>query len=435
MSANDATLDPITGLLNRNGGLQAAERLVAAVAGSGTVLTAVWIDLDRFQQVNESFGHQGGDKVILRITERIRTVLPASAELSRMGADEFLCLLLGYDSQSAKRLAKDLLREIEDPLQVDDILFRPSASVGIATYQLGEAPLAWLERADRALIEAKRQGGKRIVLSGEEPVPGRLGILLAREELAVESDLHTALENGGLQLNFQPIVRLDGRIEGVEALMRCNANGRQISPAKFIPVAEKTGLVVRLGEWSQLQGAHCAHRLREDGIGTKVAINVSRAQLTSSKFIQALHGALICADVEPSMIELELTESLFMDLSDIVQTNLRHARDVGVGLAIDDFGTGYSCLSNLKDLPATKLKLDRAFVCVLPEDRRAFAVVKAMTQLARELGMVVVAEGVETQEQWDALAEAGVDAIQGYLLARPMEEDALVSWLQQRKSV
>jgi len=291
---------------------------------------------------------------------------------------------------------------------------------------------SWLERADRGLLEAKCQGGNRIVSSGEEPVPGRLGVLLAREELAIESDLHTALENGGLQLHYQPILGVDGHIEGVEALMRCSANGRQIAPMSFVPVAEKTGLIVRLGEWSMLQSAFYAARLQAQGIATKVAINVSRAQLTSPKFIQALHGALICANVAPELIELELTESLFMDFSDTVQNNLRSASKTGVGLAIDDFGTGFSCLANLKDLPATKLKLDRAFVCVLPEDRRALAVVKAMTQLARELGMIVVAEEVETQGQLDALLQAGVDATQGHLHARPMTDEDLLNWLLHR---
>jgi diguanylate cyclase (GGDEF)-like protein len=433
MLMDDATLDPITGLLSRNGGLQAAMRLVRGAADGNTSLVAMWLDLDRFQQVNQSFGHMGGDTVIARIAHRISATISIGRELSRMGSDEFLCLLPGVDKDGAERLAYELLRAIEEPLPVDDILFRPSASIGVALHLPGEDSLAWLERADRALIEAKRQGGNRIIISGEEPVPGRLGVLLAREELAIESDLHTALETGGLQLHFQPILRLDGRIEAVEALMRCNANGRHISPVKFIPVAEKTGLIVRLGEWCLLQGGHYAARLHRAGIPAKVAINVSRAQLTSPKFIQALHGTLICTDVAPALIELELTESLFMDLSEVVQTNLRSARSIGVGLAIDDFGTGFSCLANLKDLPATKLKLDRAFVSVLPEDRRAFAVVKAMTQLAQELGMTVVAEGVETQGQMDALVQAGVDATQGYLHASPMSEDALLAWLEKRK--
>jgi len=431
---DNASPDPITGLLTREGGLQAAMRLVVDASAGDKPLVAMWLDLDRFQQVNQSFGHLGGDKVIAGIAQRIRSTLSIPCEISRMAGDEFVCLLPGFDPIEARQLANDLLRAIEEPMSISGIRFRPSVSIGIAVHLPDEAPLAWLERADQALIEAKRQGGSRVLASGEEAVPGRLGVLLAREELAIESDLHSALESGGLQLNYQPILGLDGRLEGVEALMRCNANGRQISPLKFIPVAEKTGLIVRLGEWSLLQGALCAARLHSEGFATKVAINVSRAQLTSPKFIEAVHGALICANVAPQHIELELTESLFMDYSDIVQSNLRSARKIGVGLAIDDFGTGYSCLSILKDLPATKLKLDRAFVCVLPEDRRSFAVVKAMTQLARELGMAVVAEGVETQGQLDALAEAGVDAIQGYFHAKPMAEDDLLAWLQMRKA-
>jgi len=316
------------------------------------------------------------------------------------------------------------------PMPIDDILIRPSASIGIALGQVDDYPLGLLERADRAMIEAKRQGGNRIVISGDEPVAGRLGVQLAREELAIESALHAALESGGLKMEFQPIIRQDGSVEAVEALMRCNAHGLMIPPGKFIPVAEKTGLIFRLGEWSLLQGAYCAAMLREQGSTVKVAINVSRVQLTSSSFMQALHGALICANVAPELIELELTESLFMDLSATVQANLRGARAAGVGLAIDDFGTGYSCLSSLKDLPANKLKLDRAFISVLPRDRRAFVIVRAMTQLARDLGMIVVAEGVETMEQLNACEAAGVDATQGFFNARPMSGEALMRWMK-----
>jgi len=244
--------------------------------------------------------------------------------------------------------------------------------------------------------------------------------------------LHAALETGGLCLHYQPIILANGEIEAVEALMRCSVNGVNIPPGKFIPVAEKTGLVTRLGVWSLLQGALQARQLQEAGYHTKVAINVSRAQLISPKFTQALHAALICSNVKPELIELELTESLFMDVSDTVQINLRNAIAAGVVLAIDDFGTGYSCLATLKDIPAKKMKLDRAFVTVLPEDPRALAVVSAMTQLGHELGMTVVAEGCERQEEIDILLEAGVDAIQGFFYARPMPEEALLKWLQAR---
>jgi EAL domain-containing protein (putative c-di-GMP-specific phosphodiesterase class I) len=263
-------------------------------------------------------------------------------------------------------------------------------------------------------------------------LPDQLGVDLARMELAIKSALHHALEAGQMALYYQPVVLPDGRIEAVEALMRCITPGVQISPHDFIPVAEATGLISRLGEWSLLEGTRFAARLRDQGTPTKVAINVSRAQLLSQSFLPALHAALLCARVEPELIELELTESLFMDDSPMVQNNVQRIRQAGVGLAIDDFGTGYSCLSSLKDLPATKMKFDRAFISVLPGDQRALAIVKSMTQLAKELGMKVVAEGVETQGQLVACEVAGVHATQGYIHARPMPEEDLLTWIKER---
>ncbi|HQR04749.1 MAG: bifunctional diguanylate cyclase/phosphodiesterase [Proteobacteria bacterium] len=425
--------DSVTGFLDRNGCLQLVVKLAAWAKSTGKPLAALWVDLDRFRQINESFGHLGGDQVILQMAERIRDRVHGRAELSRMGGDEFVCIAPGLNRHQVDELAHEIQRVIELPLHLGEMQLHPTASIGIAILENGEDPFAFIERTDRAMMEAKRQGGNRIVFSGDEPIPGRLGILLAREELAIENKLHTALESGGLRLHYQPILRADGSIEAIEALMRCAADDEEIPPARFIPVAEKTGLVIRLGEWSLLQGASHARRLQLAGLRCKVAINVSRAQLVDPKFSQALHGALICANVSPDLIELELTESLFMDISDDVQNNLRNARACGVGLAIDDFGTGYSCLANLKDIPATKLKLDRAFVKMLPQDQRALSVVRAMIQLGRELGMTVIAEGVETREQLETLWDAGVDAVQGYYHARPMDEEALQAWLAARE--
>jgi diguanylate cyclase (GGDEF)-like protein len=426
-------IDPGTGFLDRASCLERVSQIAGEILPEQQTLAALWIGLDRLKQINQSFGHQGGDIVILQIAQRLREKTGGRIEWYRVGGDEFVCLLPDSSADLARKFAAELIRVIEAPLCFGELLLHPSASIGVAVLEENEDPFMFLERADHAMSAAKRQGGGRIVVSGEEPVPGRMGILLAREELIIESQLHEALENGGLALHYQPIVSLDGHIEGVEALMRCTTGSGLIPPGKFIPVAEKTGLVTRLGEWSLLTGTSFARELANGGQCTKVAINVSRAQLISPKFSQALHAALMCSNASPELIELELTESLFMDISDVVRANLRAAREVGVSLAIDDFGTGYSCLANLKDIPATKLKLDRAFVIVLPHDRRAFAVVKAMTQLGRELGMTVVAEGVEEPEQLDALREAGVDAIQGYIHARPMPKESLLIWLEEKR--
>ena len=323
---------------------------------------------------------------------------------------------------------------MQEPLNIGSLTLRPTASIGVAVHEPNEDPLTLLERADHAMFAAKSKGGNNIVCSGDEPIPGRMGISLAREELSIESAMHEALETGGFSLHYQPIILADGRIEAVEALMRCELDGENISPMKFIPVAEKTGVIIRLGEFSLLQGAMHARALQDAGHETKVAINVSRAQLISPEFTRALHAALVCSNVSPRLIELELTESLFMDISDTVQQNLKAIIATGVSLSIDDFGTGYSCLASLKDIPAGKLKLDRAFVTVLPDDRRALSVVKAVTQLGHELGMTIVAEGCENQQQIDVLLEAGVDAIQGFFHARPMPEAALLPWLIARSN-
>lgn len=433
MAVEDQANDPVSGFMHRAAGLQATARALAGASPKRPPLAVLWLNMDRFRQVNDSFGYAGGDSVIGRVAERIRACVSRPCTLMRMGSDEFVVLVPELDRFAAQLVARALLLEIEQPMPIGDILIRPSASIGIALAHAERDPTGVLEQADRAMIEAKRQGGNRIVIAGDEAVAGRLGVQLARAELAIESALHSALASGGLELHYQPIIGQDGRVEALEALMRCTAHGVQIPPGKFIPVAEKTGLIVRLGEWSLLQGARTAALLRDRGHSTKIAINVSRVQLTSCSFMQSLHGALICADVAPQLIELELTESLFMDLSPTVQENIRCVRQAGVGLAIDDFGTGYSCLASLKDLPATKLKFDRAFIGVLPADPRAFAIVKAMTALARDLGMIVVAEGVETSAQLNACKAAGVDATQGFFNARPMSDDALSRWMKSRK--
>lgn len=427
-----SSLDSLTGFLDRFGCLQTAVKLTSDSTGGERPLAAIWINIARFKQINESFGHTRGDEVIRGLALRLRKRISGRAELSRVSGDEFVFLVPQCDRSQALQLAGELANTVEEQITIDNLTLRPTASIGIATIEAGGNSLALLESAERAMFASKTKGGGSIICSGDEPISAHLAVILAREEFSIESSLHAALEIGGLCLYYQPIIQKSGHVEAVEALMRCSLDGGSIQPDKFIPVAEKTGLITRLGEWSLLQGAMHARRLQDAGYNIKVAINISRAQLVSPKFTQALHAALLCSNVKPELIELELTESLFMDISDTVQKNLKNAIAVGVGLAIDDFGTGYSCLANLKDIPAKKLKLDRAFVTVLPDDHRALSVVRAMTQLGHELGMSIVAEGCENQEQIDALFDAGVDAIQGFFYARPMPEESLLPWLQTR---
>ena len=426
-------IDALTGLLDRFGCLHKAADLAAVSSNAHHPLAVIWINIARFKQINESFGHLRGDEVIKDFALRFRNRVSGRAEISRMGGDEFVFLVPGLDRTQVLQFARELSNTVEEQIIVDNMLLRLTASIGVAIMESGSNSIALLESAERAMFIAKNNGGDNIFCSGDEREPGYPGIILAREELSIESKLHSSLETGGFSLHYQPIIQANGQVEAVEALMRCSFDGENISPDKFIPVAERTGLIIRIGEWSLLQGALFARQLQNAGYSTTVAINVSRAQLVSPKFAQALHAALICSNVKPELIELELTESLFMDVSDTVQRNLKIAIAVGVGLSIDDFGTGYSCLANLKDIPASKLKLDRAFVTVLPDDKRALAVVRSMVHLSHELGMTIVAEGCETQEQIDLLFDAGVDAIQGFFYARPMPEEEIIPWLKTRK--
>lgn len=396
---------------------------------SGEPVTALWMDIDRFRQVNDTFGHACGDEVIGVLAQRIHTLAPPRSSFLRLGSDEFALLLVGVSVPDAEHLAQRLLSEVARPISIHGFNIHLSVSIGLHCSQWGGCASQLLEGADRAMSDAKRHGGNRWVWSGHETVPGALGIAQSRRELAIASTLHEALHHGGLSLRYQPIIRPDGSIEAVEALMSCALGDPPLSPVEFIPVAEKIGLIDKLGEWSLVEGALCAARLHRAGWPTKVAVNVSRAQLLSDGFLTALRGALIYANVPPACIELELTESLFMEQSLTVQRNLQRIRETGVGLAIDDFGTGYSCLATLKDLPATKLKFDRAFIKCLPDDTRVLAIVRSMTDLAHYLGLVVVAEGVETEAQWQTCEDAGLDATQGYFHAKPMPEGQLLAWL------
>ncbi|HJW26458.1 MAG TPA: bifunctional diguanylate cyclase/phosphodiesterase [Rhodocyclaceae bacterium] len=425
-------MDGLTGFLDRVECIGEVERLAGEARAAGASLCVIWIGIDRFRQINSSFGHRAGDNVLAKLAHRMKSSAAEGDLYGRLGGDEFVVLLPGSDLAAAEMEAERIQQVLKAPMEIGQVRFRPSGSMGIAQLNAVEPPLNVLERADRAMLAAKRLGGGQYVVSGEELVPGRFGNPLAREELAVEELIHEALEAGGLSLHYQPILGVGGELDGVEALMRCRVRDQDLTPATFIPVAEKTGLIVRLGEWSLITAARMVQQLHARGNPVKVAVNISRAQLTAPKFCQALHAVLACTDAPASLLELELTESLFMDMSDNVRRNLGEALEAGLPLAIDDFGTGYSCLAYLKDLPAKKIKLDRAFVVGLPEDRKSFAIVRTVAQLARDLGMTVVAEGVETVAQYESLCEAGVMAVQGFLFSRPLAEDRLDLWLQQR---
>ena len=388
-----------------------------------------WLDIDRFERFNTSLGHQAGDRVLALIKHRISQISGELGQVARMGDDEFLLVLPKCDRTLAEQIATHLLAAISQPLQISNLRIRPTVSIGVVTSKGFTDPINLLEQSDYAMHEAKRLGGAQYVVATDLHQMLSDSPHFLREELSIEETLHSALESGELHLEYQPIIRIaDGTIETVEALMRCQVGNQIIPPARFIPVAERSGLIIRLGEWTLMSAAQFLTRMHQAGRAMNVSVNVSRAQLLAPKFFQTLHAAVLLNNVLPDWLELEITESLFMDQSYIVQENLCNIMASGFKLAIDDFGTGYSCLAALKDLPAHKLKLDRVFIRDIPNDKRSAAVVKAVVQMALDLDMIVVAEGVETLAQYDALCEVGVSAIQGFYLAEPMDEKKLLSW-------
>lgn len=424
-------MDELTGFLDRQECILETERLVAQAQESGSSLHLLWVSLNRFREVNTSFGHQAGDKVLSSLARRLQTHSSTGGVIGRIGADEFVVLLPGASRARAEILAAHIHTLLRAPLRVGQVNWRQTCSIGLA--KLGnESSTCLLERADRAMQEAKLNGGSQITVVAPDLEASNTIASQKRQELSIEEKLHEAMELDGFSLHYQPVINVaNNSIEACEALMRCQVREQPLTPDQFIPVAEKTGLIVELGDWTLLTAAHMAEHLMASGHPTKVAVNVSRAQLTAPKFQQTLQALFTICSLPPALIELELTESLFMDTSIAVRRNLDAAVEAGLSLAIDDFGTGYSCLAYLKDIPASKLKLDRSFVSNLPGDRKSLAIIRAITQLAQDLGMTVVAEGVETAGQRDTLVDIGVNALQGFLFTRPLPGPQLESWLTQ----
>ncbi|MDD2721548.1 MAG: GGDEF domain-containing phosphodiesterase [Gallionella sp.] len=420
---------PIAGFVDRNHCLSQLADL--ASASTYHPLAICWIVPDIVQPPEQNRKKSLSEAFLTLTAQRLHRQTGAGALWCRMSPDEFVCVLTNHDFDRTNQLATKLLNELQACLTPADQPLQGATSMGIAFLDSNENPYACLERAHQAMNTARRSGGNRIVVSGSEPLPGRTGVQLARHELVLENRLYRTIDEGRLTLHYQPCMDVNGCPVSIEALLRCEASG--LSTADAIPIAEKTGLIVRLGEWSMLEAARMARRLSADNLSMPVSINISRAQLTAPRFSQMLHAALLCADASPQQFELELSESLLQDHSRTVQSNLRTVQAAGFNFVIDDFGSTHSCLANLKNITTTKIKLDRKFTAALPYDQRSLSVVTAMARLAAEFGTQIVAKGVETTTQLDALHQAGIYVTQGYLHAAPMPENELRTWLKIRE--
>jgi diguanylate cyclase (GGDEF)-like protein len=416
---HQALHDPLTGLPNRALILDRVDQMLARARRNQHACAAMFIDLDGFKDVNDSFGHDAGDELLRAVTARLQASLRPNDTVGRLGGDEFVVLVDGSSLDAGPELvAERLLAVLNEPFETSDAArgrLPVTASIGIATGDRASAG-ELLRDADIALYQAKAAGKNRFRVFEEQMQT------TIQDRLLVQMELRAALQQEQFSLVYQPICDLtSGEVSGVEALLRWNHPTRgQIQPADFIPLLEETGLIVEVGRWVLLQACRQAVQWDDRGLLVDMAVNVSGCQLATSHFLGDVQEALDQSGLDPTRLVLEITESTMMTDLHAVAARLRTVKALGVRIAIDDFGTGYSSLSVLRDFPVDTLKIDRSFVSALGHGSDATALIHTLVQLGKTLGLTTLAEGIEDQTQYDQLQRQDCESGQGFLIARPM---------------
>jgi len=437
-----ALSDPLTGLPNRvlfeDRLAQACKRYdrAAAAARKSTGgrevprFAVLFVDLDGFKPVNDVLGHAAGDQVLQEAARRLRVTGRDNDTVARIGGDEFLLLAEGLGGVAdATALADRFVKRLSRAFDADGRRVHVSASIGVVVYPEHGQREQLVIRADAAMYAAKRAGGNTRAVF--EPRMDEAGA----ERLNLHSELRMAIERRQLTLHYQPkIDSTTGQIRGVEALLRWNHPERgNVSPVVFIPIAERFGLINEIGNWVIDEVCRQMHEWADEGMRTRVAINLSVHQLRQDDLVARIEAALERHALDPSQLLCEVTESVAMGDPDTLQRVFDGLARIGVFISIDDFGTGYSCLINLRQLPAAQLKIDRSFINDIETSKDALAIVSAVVNLAHALGLKVVAEGVETAGQRDILIGMNCDEMQGFYFARPMAAESLHDWFLGNK--
>ncbi|RTQ36942.1 EAL domain-containing protein [Variovorax gossypii] len=417
-----ASHDELTGLLNRSALQSELDRAIKRSNRSQKQFAVLFVDLDRFKHINDTLGHGAGDEMIRICGERLAALLRDSEVVARFGGDEFVLLLENLCSANdAAELAEKILATCAEPFLINTRELHVSASVGVSIYpENGGDAETLLKNADTAMYRAKKKGRNTYRFYAAKMNAQ------STEQLMLESALRHALERGELEMHYQPKLNLQTqRIVGVEALMRWHhpALG-MIPPVQFIPIAEELGLILSMGKWALEQACADALAWQKFGLPEVVtSVNLSPRQFESRTLIADIKAVLESSGLEPSLLELEITEGAVMANPEHAAELLRTIRDMGVGLAIDDFGTGYSSLSYLKHFPLSTVKIDRSFINDLSQDADARALIDGIITLSHGLRMKVVAEGIETVAQLEYLRSHGCDEAQGYWLCKPVPAD------------
>jgi diguanylate cyclase (GGDEF)-like protein len=425
-----ARFDSLTGLPNRTYWQELALTALSSARRHRDQAAVLFLDLDHFKNINDSLGHTIGDELLAGVAKRLKHCLRAEDVLARQGGDEFVVLLQRLNNfEEIGSVAAKLVKSLTEPLQLNGHELTVSVSIGIAHFPSdGEDLETLLKHADVAMYSAKQAGRNNFQFF----VPEMNERAMVR--LKMESSLRRAIDRGEMILHYQPQMDLaSGRINGCEALVRwLDPIKGMIPPMDFIPLAEDSGLILPLGDWVMREACRQQARWADEGIHLTMAINISALQFQQSDFVQKVSAIIAETGANPHEIELEITESALLASTDELVAQLERIRALGITLALDDFGTGYSCLAYLKRLPIERLKIDRSFVKDLPGDAEDAAIASATLSMARDLGMDVVAEGVENAAQRDYLATRNCGSIQGYFISKPQPADALTGWLRER---
>lgn len=412
-----AYYDELTALPNRTLLGDRAEQALHSARATDGKAALVLLDLDNFKGINDSINHRMGDRILIELAHRLQCHCPATETLSRHGGDEFLLMIPDLtSSQALGERVDELLRVVAQPLSIDGHRLQLTCSAGISVYpEDGDNLDVLFRHAEAAMYQAKQSGrGLYRFFSRHLEVDAR-----ARHQLEVH--LREALNSGALSVFYQP--RYDaalGTADGMEALVRWQRGERMVSPADFIPLAEETGLIIPLGRQVMLQACYDAHTLMQDGLRICVGVNISTVQFRDPSFLSMVREALHDTGLPPELLELEITEGVMARDIEHTRTLLTELKQMGVRIAVDDFGTGYSSLAYIKNLPIDVLKIDQSFVRDMLSDRSDAAIVEAIVQMGHALELELIAEGVESAEQAEALKAQGCRLMQGYHYCRPI---------------
>ncbi len=425
-----AHYDALTNLPNRTLLVERLESAIASAGRSGQKLAVLFLDLDRFKNINDSLGHFAGDLLLQAVAKRLQRCVRATDTVARLGGDEFVVLLTGIKSTNdAAHVAQKILEEMADPVPIEGKDIVTSPSIGISIYpEDGKSHTALIKNADAAMYHAKEQGRGNFQFFTENMNTKAL------EQLSFESDLKMAMKRGEFSLHYQPQIDLSsGKIVGIEALLRwLHPDRGLVPPSVFIPIAEECGAIAAIGEWVIRAACRQNKAWLDAGLpSVPVAVNLSAIQFRQKNIVGTIAGILEETGLPPRLLELEMTEGIIMHDADSTIKTLRAIKDIGLLLSIDDFGTGYSSLSYLKRFPIDKLKIDRSFVGDIGADPDDAAIIRTIITMGHSLRLTVIAEGVETAEQMSFLKQEGCDQIQGYYCGRPVPAEEFEALLNR----